>query len=85
MIKRLIIAVTVLLFVTASTVWAGTSASRKGGTPKTAGESNYKGQMDLPVTDFDFGYTPQNSKISHIFWIKNIGEDSLEIINVKPG
>ena len=85
MIKRLIITVTVLLFVAGSTVWAGTSATRKGATPKTAGESNYKGKLELPETDFDFGYTPQNSKVSHIFWLSNIGEDSLEIINVKPG
>ncbi len=85
MIKRIIIAVTVLLFVAGSTVWAGTSADKPGTTHKTAGESNYKGKMELSETDFDFGYAPQNSKVSHIFWLKNIGEDSLEIINIKPG
>ena len=85
MIKRIIIAVTVLLFVAGSIVWAGTSAGKQGGTPKTAGESNYKGKMELSETDFDFGYTPQNNKISHIFWLKNVGEDTLEIINIKPG
>jgi hypothetical protein len=85
MIKRIIIAVTALLFVAGSTVWAGTSADKQDGTPKTAGESKYKGKMELLETDFDFGYAPQNSKVSHIFWLKNIGEDSLEIINVKPG
>jgi hypothetical protein len=86
MIKRIIIAVTVLLFVAGSTVWAGTSEGKPGTTPKTATpESNYKGKMELLETDFDFGYAPQNSKVSHIFWLKNIGEDSLEIINVKPG
>lgn len=86
MIKRIIFALTVLLFVINATVWAGTSAGKKEATPKTPGqESNYKGKMELLETDFDFGYVPQNSRISHIFWIKNVGEDSLEIINVKPG
>jgi len=85
MIKRIIIAFAILLFVVSATVLAGTSAGKQGGTPKTAGESNYKGKMELSETDFDFGYTPQNNKISHIFWLKNIGEDSLEIINIKPG
>lgn len=85
MIKRIIIAMTVLLFVAGSTAWAGTNVSKQGDTPKTTGESNYKGKMELLETDFDFGYVPQDSKVSHIFWLKNIGEDSLEIINVKPG
>ncbi|MCP4566402.1 MAG: DUF1573 domain-containing protein [FCB group bacterium] len=42
-------------------------------------------KMYLPEEVFDFGYTPQNSKISHVFWIKSVGEDSLKIVSVKPG
>lgn len=33
--------------------------------------------------DFDYGYVPDSSKISHTFWINNIGTDSLKIFNVK--
>ena len=41
--------------------------------------------MTLSETSFDFGYAPQNSKISHVFWLKSVGDDSLRILNVKPG
>jgi hypothetical protein len=34
---------------------------------------------------FDFGYAPQHSKISHIFWLKNTGDDTLKILKVVPG
>ena len=42
-------------------------------------------QMSLREDSFDFGYVPQNSKISHIFWLKSVGTDSLKILKVVPG
>ena len=42
-------------------------------------------KMFIPEQEFNFGFVPQNSKISHMFWIKSVGEDSLIIISVKPG
>lgn len=39
----------------------------------------------VPETDFDFGYAPQNSKIGHVYWLKNGGTDTLRLIDVKPG
>ncbi|MEE9441842.1 MAG: hypothetical protein V3V99_04170 [candidate division Zixibacteria bacterium] len=42
-------------------------------------------KMFLPETSFDFGFVPQNCKVSHVFWIKSVGDDSLKILNVKPG
>lgn len=42
-------------------------------------------KMFLPVEKFDFGFVPQNSKISHVFWIKSVGDDSLKILSIKPG
>ena len=42
-------------------------------------------KMYLPHESFDFGYTPQNCKVSHVFWIKSVGSDSLKIIDIKPG
>ncbi len=42
-------------------------------------------KMFLPEEKFDFGFVPQDSKISHVFWIKSVGDDTLKILNVKPG
>lgn len=42
-------------------------------------------KMFLPEEKYDFGFVPQDSKISHVFWIKSVGDDSLKILNVKPG
>ena len=41
--------------------------------------------LDLPEKEFDFGYAPQNSKISHVFWLHNRGDDVLLIKKVVPG
>jgi len=42
-------------------------------------------KMFLPQEEFDFGFVPQGAKITHVFWIKSVGEDTLKILNVKPG
>ena len=42
-------------------------------------------KISLSETLWDFGRTPQRSSVSHTFWIKNIGGDTLRIINVMPG
>ncbi len=42
-------------------------------------------RLTIPVTEFDFGFVPQNSSISHVFWLKSTGDDSLKIVAVKPG
>ena len=42
-------------------------------------------KMSLPESVFEFGYVPQNSKISHVFWIHSTGTDSLKIVKVTPG
>ncbi len=34
---------------------------------------------------FNFGYVPQNSKVSHVFWLYSTGDDTLRIIKVSPG
>lgn len=41
--------------------------------------------MTIPESVFDFGYVPQHSKISHIFWLHSTGTDTLKILKVKPG
>jgi len=34
---------------------------------------------------FDFGYIPQNSKVSHVFWLHNTGDEELRIAKIIPG
>lgn len=41
--------------------------------------------MRISESEFDFGYAPQNSSISHVFWLYNDGDDSLKIEKVVPG
>jgi hypothetical protein len=42
-------------------------------------------KLTMPETVFDFGYMPQNSTVSHVFWMYSTGDDTLKIINVKTG
>jgi hypothetical protein len=45
------------------------------------------GAAELTIDDsvFDFGYAPQNSVISHVFWLKSTGNNILRITAIKPG
>ncbi|MCP4569937.1 MAG: DUF1573 domain-containing protein [FCB group bacterium] len=42
-------------------------------------------QMKIEPPTFDFGYVPQQAKVTHQFWLKSVGDDMLKIISVKPG
>ncbi len=42
-------------------------------------------QIKLSETEFNFGKFYQNSKVSHTFWIKSTGSDTLKIVQVVPG
>ena len=42
-------------------------------------------RLTMPESVFNFGYAPQNSKISHDFWLHSTGDDSLKIIKIVPG
>jgi hypothetical protein len=42
-------------------------------------------KLSIPESIFNFGYVPQNSKISHVFWLHSTGADSLKIEKVSPG
>ena len=42
-------------------------------------------RMTMGESVFNFGYVPQNSKISHDFWLFSTGDDSLKILKVIPG
>jgi hypothetical protein len=41
--------------------------------------------LTLSEKMFDFGYVPQNSKVSHVFWLHNTGDQDLKITKVTPG
>lgn len=72
-----------ILFLTVSIGLAGTPVEPKSVTSTT---NNYtKGRMLLSEKEFDFGVAPQQAYISHSFWLKNVGQDTLEIIQIKPG
>ncbi|MBU0982709.1 MAG: DUF1573 domain-containing protein [candidate division Zixibacteria bacterium] len=47
--------------------------------------ANAAPRLTVPVSEFDFGYVPQNSNVSHTFWLHSTGDDTLRILNVKPG
>ncbi|MBD3333630.1 hypothetical protein GF356_12340 [candidate division GN15 bacterium] len=42
-------------------------------------------RMDIENDSFNFGYVPQNSKITHSFWLKSTGDDTLRVVRVVPG
>jgi len=41
--------------------------------------------LTIPESFFDFGFAPQNCELSHIFWLKSTGTDTLVIEKVVPG
>ena len=44
-----------------------------------------RARIFFPDTRWDFGYVPQGGPVSHVFQVKNIGEDTLIIVRVRPG
>lgn len=51
----------------------------------TAGAVQAAPKLSIPQDTFDFGYVPQNSSISHVFWLHSTGEDTLRVERVVPG
>lgn len=42
-------------------------------------------RLEVPEVAFNFGYVPQGASISHVFWLRNVGGDTLRITDVRPG
>ncbi len=42
-------------------------------------------RLEVPEVTFRFGYAPQNSKIAHVYWLKNAGSDTMHLTDVRPG
>jgi hypothetical protein len=47
--------------------------------------ARYGGRAVMRESGFDFGKTPQESKVTKKFFIVNEGTDTLRIIDIKPG
>ena len=41
-----------------------------------------KARLQVSETSWDFGRSPQNTVLSHSFWLKNVGTDTLRGLNV---
>jgi len=50
-----------------------------------AGIATSAPRLTIGESAFDFGFVPQNSKISHDFWLLSTGDDELKIVKVVPG
>ena len=82
-IMRLIGALFILACVFDSAGHAGTPVQPKSSST-TSG--NYReGRLYFADTQFDFGCVPQESFVSHSFWLVNKGGDTLEVIQIRPG
>lgn len=57
-------------------------AKRQTGSLKPSSET---AEAYLSETTWDFGKIPSNSVVSHTFWIRNVGNDTLKILKVRPG
>ncbi len=42
-------------------------------------------KIQIPETHWDLGKVPQGSSATHSYWIKNTGDETLKIIQVRPG
>jgi len=42
-------------------------------------------ELEISQSEFSFGMIPQNSTVSHKFWFKSIGDDTLKISEIKTG
>ena len=41
--------------------------------------------LSISQDTFEFGYTPQNAKVAHTFWLKSIGDEPVVISRITPG
>jgi hypothetical protein len=49
------------------------------------GQVSAQPNLKIPESTYNFGYVPQNAKISHSYWLYSTGEDTLIIEKVSPG
>ena len=44
-----------------------------------------KAKITTDMEEFEFGWIPTDSYVSHTYWFYSKGEDSLKILSVNPG
>lgn len=49
------------------------------------GQMTKQPKIELSHEQFYFGFMPMNAIVQHSYWIRNKGNDTLQIISVKPG
>ena len=54
-------------------------------TPQAPATPPSKAKIATDMTEFEFGWIPSDSYVSHTYWFYSRGEDSLRIISVNPG
>lgn len=84
MIRFPIVLIT-LAAVTLLTLLIGCDDDRLLFTPEEPYESYDGVRLTIENPVFDFGFTPQYSQVSHEFWLKSTGTDTLRILDIRPG
>ena len=64
---------------------APTTTPQPAATPQAPATPPSKAKIATDMTDFEFGWIPSDSYVSHTYWFYSRGEDSLRIISVNPG
>jgi hypothetical protein len=62
-----------------------TITDNKPATPAKQQSPYVNGKALLTESSFDFGYCPVSSTLYHPFYIRNVGSDTLDIVDIKPG
>jgi hypothetical protein len=70
--------------VAAMVLLAALAARAQQPAPATPAQPNQP-RLEVPEVAFNFGYVPQGASISHVFWLKSVGADTLRITDVRPG
>lgn len=78
-----ILAIIILLVISAGLY--GSNSPENNKKEPSLPRMQYYGKLQLDQDTFNFGYTPGKSRVSHTFWLKNIGKDTMEIVRVRPG
>lgn len=80
---RLKSTITLLATLGTTAFWAASAGAQDNAAAPVVGGKLPK--ITVSAESFDFGRVPQGASIAHAFWIKNVGEDTLRITDVKPG
>ena len=87
--KKYLLTGLVSLLITSSVLLAEqpapTTAPQPAATPKVPATLPSKAKIATDMTEFEFGWIPSDSYVSHTYWFYSRGEDSLRIISVNPG